>query len=119
MRVLIVEDETMVGATLADIVEEFGGKVTGVVSSGLASVGAASDNLPDVIIMDVALPGMDGIDAGAIIRARYGIPIVFVSGRVTRAEVAARLGDLIGIEILTKPWARARSSTRFIGLEPG
>jgi CheY-like chemotaxis protein len=73
-----------------------------------------------VIIMDVALPGMNEIDAGAIIRARYGIPIVFVSGRVTRAEVAARLGDLIGIEILTKAGGpRTRSSTRFIGLEPG
>lgn len=103
MRVLIVEDDGMVAATLTDIVEGGGGKVVGVITSGLASIGAAGSIRPDVIVMDVGLPGMDGIDAAAIIRSRFTIPIVFISGRDIRAEVTQNLGDLDGVEVLMKP----------------
>jgi two-component system response regulator AlgR len=103
LRVLIVEDEAMVAAILTDMVEERGGRVVGMMTSGLASVGAASGTRPDVIVMDVGLPGMDGIDAAAIILARHSTPLVFISGRDIRAEVTQRLGDLDGIEILVKP----------------
>lgn len=103
LRVLIVEDEAMVAAVLADIVEELGGRVVGMITSGLASVGAASGTRPDVIVMDVGLPGMDGIDAAAVILARHSTPIVFVSGRDIRAEAEERLGYLDGIEVLLKP----------------
>ncbi|HXD02963.1 MAG TPA: response regulator [Novosphingobium sp.] len=104
LRVLIVEDDAMVAATLADIVEESGGYVAGAMTSGLASVGAAAGTRPDVIVMDVGLPGMDGIDAAAIIRSRSPMPIVFISGRDIREELTRRLGrDLSGVEILLKP----------------
>lgn len=93
----------MVAATLNDMVEECGGRVVGMITSGLASVGAAGGIRPDAIVMDVGLPGMDGIDAAAIIRARYPIPVVFISGRDIRAEAAQRLGDLNGVETLVKP----------------
>jgi CheY-like chemotaxis protein len=103
LHVLIVEDEGMVAATLTDIVEDCGGRVVGMITTGLASIGAASGIRPDVIVMDVGLPGMDGIDAAAIIRARYPTPMVFISGSDIRAEVARRLIDLRGVETLVKP----------------
>jgi CheY-like chemotaxis protein len=103
LRVLIVEDEAMVTAILSDVIEACGGRVVGMITSGLASVGAAAGIRPDVIVMDVGLPGMDGIDAAAIIRARYSTPIVFISGRDISAEVEHRLGDLEGIETVVKP----------------
>jgi CheY-like chemotaxis protein len=103
LRVLIVEDDAAVAAILTDIVENCGGLVVGMITSGLASVGAAGGTRPHVIVMDVGLPGMDGIDAAAIIRARYPIPIVFISGRDIQAEVTQRLHDLEGIEMLVKP----------------
>ena len=104
LRVLIVDDEPMVAATLADIVADSGGEVVGVISLGLASVGAASVIRPDVVLMDVRLlPGLDGIDAAAIIRERRWTPIVFISGVDVRDEVALRLPTLDGIAILPKP----------------
>ena len=103
LRVLIVEDEGMVAAGLTDIIEECGGRVVGMITSGLASVGAASGTRPDVIVMDVGLPGMDGIDAAAIIRSRHPVPVVFVSGRDVRDEVTRRLGNLDGVEMMLKP----------------
>lgn len=105
LRVLIVEDDAMVAAVLQDIVRDGEGEVIGTISSGLASVGAAASIRPDVIVMDVGLPGMDGIDAAAIIRARYAIPVVFISGRELRHDEARRLGALDRVEILLKPIA--------------
>jgi CheY-like chemotaxis protein len=103
LRVMVVEDDAMVSAVLRDIVEGAGGEVVATVTSGLASVGAAGGTLPDLIIMDIGLPGMDGIDAAAIIRARYGTPIVFVTGGDIRDEIGRRLGNVDGIEVLAKP----------------
>jgi CheY-like chemotaxis protein len=103
LRVMIVEDEAMVATMLTDIVEELGGHVVATITSGLASVGAASGARPDVIVMDVGLPGMDGIDAAAIILARQSMPLIFISGRDIGAEATQRLGGLDGIEILVKP----------------
>jgi CheY-like chemotaxis protein len=101
--VLVVEDDGMVAAVLRDIIEEAGGEVVAMITSGLASVGAADGTRPDIIVMDVGLPGMDGIDAAGIIRARYSIPVVFISGRDIRDEVAGRLGQLNAVGFLVKP----------------
>ena len=104
LRVLIVDDEPMVAATLQDIISEAGGEVAGVISLGLASVGAASVVRPDVVVMDVRLaPGLDGIDAAAIIRERRWTPIVFISANDVRDEVTDRLSSLEGVEVLSKP----------------
>jgi CheY-like chemotaxis protein len=103
LRVLIVEDEAMVASVLQDIVFAAGGDVAATISSGLASVGAAGAIRPDIIIMDIGLPGMDGIDAAAIIRARYSLPVVFISGQQVGAEAVRRLGDLHRVEFLSKP----------------
>lgn len=103
LRVMVVEDDAMVSAVFRDIIEASGGEVIATVTSGLASVGAADGTRPDIIIMDIGLPGMDGIDAAGIIRSRYSIPIVFVSGLDVRDELAQRLGESDGIELLVKP----------------
>jgi CheY-like chemotaxis protein len=107
LRVLIVEDDAMVAAVLRDIVLEAGSEVVGTISSGLASVGAAGAIRPDIVIMDVGLPGMDGIDAAGIIRARFRTPVIFISGRDIQSEVSARLDDLNAVEMLQKPVDRA------------
>jgi DNA-binding response OmpR family regulator len=99
-----VDDEPMVAATLNDIVTDTGGEVVGIISLGLASVGAASVIRPDVVLMDVRLlPGLDGIDAAAIIRERRWTPVVFISAIDVREEVSRRLTSLDGIEFLPKP----------------
>jgi CheY-like chemotaxis protein len=111
LRVLLVEDDAAVAAVLTDFIRDSGGEIAAMITSGLASVGAAAGTRPDVIVMDVGLPGMDGIDAAAIIRARHQTPIVLISGRDIRAEATERLGSLEGLELLLKPIERKALSS--------
>lgn len=104
LRVLIVEDDAIVASFLQDIVMSAGGEIVGVAASGHAAVGLAESIRPDIIIMDVGLPGMNGIDAAAIICARQRLSVVFISGHNVETAVTRRLGDRSGMEFLLKPF---------------
>lgn len=107
LRILVVDDDAAVAAVLQGIVREAGGHVVGTVASGLAAVGAAAVIEPDVVVMDIRLPDMDGIDAAGVIRARRATPVVFATGADVRAEIEARLQSLDRIEVVMKPVDRA------------
>lgn len=104
LRVLIVEDDAIVTSFLQSIVTSAGGEVAGTAASGHAAIGLAHSIRPDIVIMDIGLPGMNGIDAAAVIRAREPLPIVFISGQNVEAAVARRLGGLSGVGFLLKPF---------------
>jgi DNA-binding NarL/FixJ family response regulator len=50
----------MIAGVLQDVIQEAGGEVVGTISSGLASVGATTMIRPDIVIMDIGLPGRAG-----------------------------------------------------------
>jgi CheY-like chemotaxis protein len=78
-RVLVVEDDYLVGLTICDLLEGAGYMVLGPAITGEEAVSLALDERPDLVLMDVRLAGeMDGVDA-AIEIARYGIRSLFVS----------------------------------------
>lgn len=80
-KVLIVEDEQLIGLMLAENVNELGGTVTQVVSNGQAAIRAISSDPPDAILMDISLDGvMDGIETARMINAKRDIPILFFTG---------------------------------------
>lgn len=104
LRILIVEDDSLVAAVMQDIVRDAGGAVVGTIASALAAVGAAAVIAPDVVIMDVRLAGpMDGIEAAGVIRARRNTPIVIVTGEVDESELRTRLAMIEGVEAVLKP----------------
>jgi CheY-like chemotaxis protein len=77
IRVLVVDDQEPFRRAMATIVEETDGfVVVGAVASGEASLEAAAELAPDLVLMDVNLPGIDGIEASRRLTSDPGGPVV-------------------------------------------
>ena len=101
VQVLIVEDEAIISMDLRYKLEALGYSVIAEISSGKVAVEAVSQLRPDVVLMDIGLSGeMDGIDAAAQIRNRFGVPVVYITAYVggdtlDRAEMTEPSGYIL------------------------
>ncbi len=105
-RILYVEDETDIQAVASLALEGVGGFTLCACSSGAEAVAAVADFRPDLLLLDVMMPGMDGPATLEAIRALPGtadIPVVFMTARVQAHEVAA-LNALGAIDVIAKPF---------------
>ena len=92
VRVLIVDDQApfrAAAAAVIDLTEPF--VLAGAVASGEESLACLQDLAPDLVLMDINLPGMDGIEAAALIAARPHSPIVVLVSTYSRQEYADRI----------------------------
>jgi two-component system, response regulator PdtaR len=99
-RVLICEDETIIRLDLRDLLERAGFDVCGEAQDGEQAVELARAERPDVAIMDVKMPRLDGIEAARRILDERPIPIVMLTAYgqddlVTRAVEAGVFGYLV------------------------
>ncbi|WPD21253.1 MAG: response regulator [Candidatus Electrothrix scaldis] len=98
VRILVVEDEAIIGMELQARLVRHGYDVPLVVDTGLKAIDKAGDLQPELILMDILLKGeMDGIEAAEEIRNKYAIPIVFLTANTDkttfeRAKKSAPLG---------------------------
>jgi two-component system, cell cycle sensor histidine kinase and response regulator CckA len=105
--VMVVEDEPLIATDIVDTLTQMGYDVTGTAASALECVQAAEKRRPDLVLMDINLSGeLDGIDAARILRERFDIPVVFLSGyaddrTINRAKLTGALGYLL------KPFRRS------------
>ncbi len=101
LRLLVVEDEAIVAAALADLLRREGYEVCGRAGSGEAAVAMAASSHPDLVLMDVQLGrGIDGVEAAKRIRAIVDVPIVFLtafsdSGTLDRTREVSPHGFII------------------------
>jgi len=80
IRVLVVEDETIIAMDLQGILKQFGYEVCRIVSSGEESIQTAKECHPDIVLMDIKLRGaMNGITAANHIRTDLDIPVVYLT----------------------------------------
>jgi CheY-like chemotaxis protein len=90
--VLLVDDDDAVREVSACLLQELGCTVHQAASgqAALAAVeGWTAQTLPDLILLDFAMPGMNGVEVAAAIRARYpALPIVFVTGYADLSALA-------------------------------
>jgi two-component system, sensor histidine kinase and response regulator len=111
-RVLIVEDDAMVAEMIEGLVVSQGYTVVGAVCDGLAAVEAVQRLQPDVVLMDLEMPAMGGIEATRHIQARCPTPVVVLTAyddlRLTSEAAAAGASGF-----LIKP-ARGRDLARAI-----
>lgn len=101
--ILIVEDEPELAQTLRDYLERAGFRVQ-VVYDGVAAVSLFQHTPPDLVLLDLNLPGMDGLDVAREMRKRSQIPVIMVTARVEEAD------RLIGLELgaddyIVKPYS--------------
>lgn len=100
-EIMLVEDEISISMELEEMLNENGYRVSGVAASGEEAVLMAGQLAPDLVLMDIKLPGkLDGIEAAARIRSRMNIQSVFLTGHgqkslVERALKAAPLGYIL------------------------
>ncbi|MGH2556960.1 MAG: response regulator [Actinomycetota bacterium] len=69
-RVLVVDDDVILGGALCDLLRQRGFDVVGQVSSGPEAIALSAQEEPDVVLMDFRMPMMDGLEAAASIQAR-------------------------------------------------
>src|SRR5947208_10728206 len=94
MRVLIGEDETLIRLDLRQMLERADFEVCAEARDGLEAVELAQSEEPDLAILDVKMPGLDGLEAARRIMAKRPIPVVIVSAYTEPALVdrAAEVG---------------------------
>ena len=100
MRALIADGQKDVGISLAALVERCGHEVLLVVGSGLEAIQAYSRLKPDVVILDYALPRLNGAIAARMILAKDPEARIVV---VTNASMPAPPLDLGACAVLSKP----------------
>lgn len=100
-RILIVEDERIIALDLKRRLERFGYRVVGMAAEANDAIELASNELPDLVLMDIMLSsGSDGITAATEIRRRHRIPVVFLTAyadetTIQRAKIAEPVGYVL------------------------
>jgi AmiR/NasT family two-component response regulator len=100
MRILVAEDETIIRLDLRNLLEESGHEVCAEARDGQEAVELAREHEPDLAILDVKMPRLDGIDAARTILEERPIPIVMLTAYgqdelVSRAVEAGVYGYLV------------------------
>ena len=99
--ILIVEDNSIVMLELKERLNEMNYEVVDSAVSGMEAVEKANIHRPDLVIMDIRLKGeMDGIDAAAVIRAEYNLPVIYLTAHtdehtLSRAKLTEPFGYII------------------------
>ena len=122
-RILVVDDEPGIAAICRDYLERAGFGVM-VAGTGPDALAQARSGQPDLVVLDLGLPKMDGLDVTRALRQHSSVPIIMLTARVDESD------KLVGLELgaddyLTKPFsprelvARVRAVFRRIDRGPG
>jgi len=114
--ILVVDDEPQIVKLVRDYLEHGGFKVLAA-TDGPAALRTAATQHPDLVVLDLGLPGLDGLDVTRSLRRNGAVPIIMLTARADESD------KLVGLELgaddyLTKPFspkelvARVRSVLR-------
>jgi len=104
VTILIVEDEAKIASLLSDYLEKIGGYQTHWVGRGDEAMSAFEEVSPDLVLLDLMLPGMDGLEVCKAIRAKSRVPVIMVTALVE--EIDRLLGLELGADdYICKPFS--------------
>ncbi len=85
VRILIVEDEGIVGLDLQRMLQNAGYYACEVVASGEKAIQKADADRPDLVLMDIFLQGeLNGVEAAGQIHTRFNIPVIFITANTDK-----------------------------------
>jgi len=118
-RILVAEDDPKQAELIRRYLEREGHQAV-VVHDGRAAIDEARRRTPDLLVLDVMMPKVDGLDVCRVLRADGNIPIIMLTARATQDDLLLGL-DLGADDYLTKPYnprelvARVRTVLRRAG----
>ncbi len=105
LRVLIGEDEPAVAEALQAVLESLGYAVGGIARDGIDAVAKAEALDPHLILLDIRMPQVDGVEAAGKIMARRPVPIILITGHA-EPDVIERAAQAGVMAYLVKPVKR-------------
>ena len=106
VRVVIAEDEALIRLDLKEMLEEEGYEVAGETGDGQSAVEMATALRPDLVILDVKMPVLDGISAAERIAAGKLAPVLILTA-FSQRELVERARDAGAMAYLVKPFTKA------------
>src|SRR5579859_6387082 len=105
-RVVVAEDEALIRLDLKEMLEEEGYEVVGEAGDGETAVKLAVSQRPDLVILDVKMPVLDGLSAASQIAADRLAPVVILTA-FSQRELVERARDAGAMAYLVKPFTKA------------
>lgn len=105
-RVVIAEDEALIRLDLAEMLAEEGYDVVGQAGDGERAVELAEELRPDLVVLDVKMPRLDGIAAAERIASRRIAPVVILTA-FSQRELVERARDAGAMAYLVKPFTKS------------
>ena len=112
--ILVVDDETTLRETLVEALEAEGFRVVSA-ADGRAALTVFRAERPDLVLLDLMLPELSGIEVCRIIRAESGVPIVMLTAKDSELDKVVRL-ELGADDYVTKPFSLRELSARIRAL---
>ena len=109
-KILIAEDEPTLVLTLKYNLEREGYAVLSA-TDGEAAIAAARKTRPDLIVLDVMMPGLNGLEVCRILRKEMQVPILILSARADETDETAGL-EAAADDYVTKPFSMAELIAR-------
>ncbi|KAD3632964.1 response regulator [Arthrobacter yangruifuii] len=103
MKILIADDDVQILRALRITLSAYGYEVV-TAESGSAAIRKAVDTHPDLLVLDLGMPGLSGMDVIEAVRGWSAVPILVVSGRIDPADKVRAL-DLGADDYVTKPFS--------------
>jgi len=101
LRVLIADDEPLIRVDLKELLEDLGYVVVGAAKDGQEALDLTHRERPDVVVLDIKMPGLDGIDVAGKISHQY--PVIILTA-YTERHLIKRAQDAGVMAYLTKPF---------------
>ncbi|RCW43116.1 response regulator receiver and ANTAR domain protein [Halopolyspora algeriensis] len=104
-RVLVAEDEALIRLDLVEMLREEGYEVVGEAGDGQEAIRLADELRPDLVILDIKMPKMDGIEAASSIVGERIAPVVILTA-FSQRDLVERARDAGAMAYLVKPFAK-------------
>ncbi|MDP9390980.1 MAG: response regulator [Actinomycetota bacterium] len=105
IRVLIAEDEALIRLDLKEMLEEEGYSIVGEVGDGQQAVDLARELTPDLVILDIQMPVLDGLSAAEQIASARIAPVIVLTA-FSQRELVERARDAGAMAYLVKPFSK-------------